>query len=128
LAVLLKGGIPIIRALTVVSSVINNTNTRPSFAGGGRSQDRRPDERCLRKFPLVPPSFPRWSDREESGQVDTVLEHIAHFYEQETDQMTKNLSTLIEPILMVIIGIAVGFLAFASSCDLQHCRAIIGDK
>jgi type IV pilus assembly protein PilC len=50
---------------------------------------------------------------EDTGQIDTVLLHIAKFYDQETELMTKNLSTLIEPVLMIIIGLGVGFMAFA---------------
>jgi type II secretory pathway component PulF len=41
------------------------------------------------------------------------LGHIAKFYNKEAMDMAKNLSTLIEPLLMVIIGVAVGVLAFA---------------
>jgi len=48
---------------------------------------------------------------EESGQIDLVLTQVAKFYEGEATNMAKNLSTLIEPVLMVIIGVAVGFLA-----------------
>jgi len=50
---------------------------------------------------------------EESGEIDSVLLHIARFYDQETEMTTKNLSTLIEPFLMIIIGFAVGFMAVA---------------
>ena len=50
---------------------------------------------------------------EESGQLDMVLRYIAYFYEQETETATKNLSTLLEPFIMVIIGVAVGFLVFS---------------
>ena len=50
---------------------------------------------------------------EETGQMEAVLKHVAKFYDQETDMITKNLSTILEPVLMVIIGVAVGFMAFA---------------
>jgi type IV pilus assembly protein PilC len=50
---------------------------------------------------------------EESGQLESVLGHIYKYYAQETEVATKNLSTLIEPVLMIFIGIAVGFMAFA---------------
>ena len=113
LAVLLKGGIPIIRALTVVSSVINNTQYQAIFLRaadevkiGGQMSD------VFRKFPLIPPIVSQMVKiGEESGQIDLVLNHVARFYEQETDQATKNLSALIEPVLIVVIGVAVGVLA-----------------
>jgi type IV pilus assembly protein PilC len=50
---------------------------------------------------------------EETGQIDLVLRHVAKFYEQEIDQTTKNLSALIEPVMVIIIGLAVGILAFS---------------
>lgn len=115
LAVLLVGGIPIIRALTVVSSVINNTQYQAIFLRaadevkiGGQMSD------VFRKFPLIPPIVSQMVKiGEESGQIDLVLRHVAKFYEQETDQATKNLSSLIEPVLMVVIGVAVAILALS---------------
>ena len=115
LSVLLAGGIPIIRALTITSSVINNVVYEAIFlraaeevkVGGNMSN-------VLSKNSLIPPVVSHMVKiGEDSGQIDRVLVHIASFYDQETEMMTKNLSTLIEPVLMIIIGIAVGFMAFA---------------
>ena len=50
---------------------------------------------------------------EESGTTESVLTEVADFYESEIDQTMKNLSSILEPILMVVIGIVVGFLAVA---------------
>lgn len=113
LAVLLEGGIPIINALTTVSSVIGNSvyeeiflKTADEVKIGGTMSN------ALRRYPEIPPIVSHMVKiGEESGQIDAVLGHIARFYEQETDQITKNMTTLIEPIMMVFIGIAVGFLA-----------------
>jgi type IV pilus assembly protein PilC len=48
---------------------------------------------------------------EETGKTEAVLLKLAEFYEGEVDQITKNMSSIIEPVLMIIIGSAVGFFA-----------------
>lgn len=114
-AVLLSGGIPIIQALTLVSSVINNSVYQALFLkmaeevriGGSMSG-------VMEKSEYMPPIVSQMVRiGEESGKIDLVLEHVAKYYEQETDIATKNLSTLIEPLIMVVIGIGVGILVFS---------------
>lgn len=48
---------------------------------------------------------------EETGKTEGVLLKLAEFYEDEVNNITKNMSSIIEPVLMIIIGSAVGFFA-----------------
>jgi len=113
LAVLLAGGIPIIKALKIVSSVVDNSQyealilkTAESVKIGGNMSD------VLKKSPIIPGMVSHMIKiGEDSGQIDAVLGHIDKFYSQEVDIMTKNMSTLIEPLMMILLGLGVGFMA-----------------
>ena len=113
LEVLLSGGIPIIRALAIVSAVVNNVVYEEIFLKAADEVRRGGNmSSVFQNSPIIPPMVSHMLKiGEESGQVDSVLGHITKFYDQETEMMTKNLSTLLEPILMVFIGLAVGFMA-----------------
>jgi len=115
LAVLLEGGIPIVEAIKITSNVIGNYFYHNLLLRAAEEVKNGGDMSVvLRQSDLMPPMVSQMVKiGEDSGQLDSVLKHISKFYEQETDIMTRNLSTLIEPALMIVIGIAVGFLAFA---------------
>lgn len=61
---------------------------------------------------------------EETGQISNMLTELATFYETEVEQKTKDLSTIIEPVLMVLIGATVGFFALAMIAPIYS----IGDS
>jgi type IV pilus assembly protein PilC len=115
LAILLTGGIPIIRAVTLSSSVVNNSIYKEIFLkaayelkiGGSINSVFKKSE----YIPAIVSQMIRVG--EESGQLDMVLRYIASFYGQETETATKNLSILLEPFIMIVIGIAVGVLVFS---------------
>lgn len=113
LSVLLVGGIPIVKALEIVSSVVGNSvyekiilRASAEVKIGGNVST------IFSKNAFIPPLVSHMVKiGEESGQLDSVLNHIAKFYDQETEMATKNLSSLIEPFLMILIGLGVGFMA-----------------
>lgn len=127
LAILLKGGIPIIRAVTLSSSVINNSIYEKLFlkvadeltVGGSMNK-------VFQKSELIPPIVTQMIRvGEETGQLDLVLRHISNFYEQEVETSTKNLSTLLEPLIMIVIGVAVGVLVFTVMMPIYNVASQI---
>lgn len=63
---------------------------------------------------LFPPTVSRMIEvGEKTGNLDNNLAYLADFYENEVDEVTKNLSGILEPILLVVMGVAVGFVALA---------------
>ncbi|NCN52581.1 type II secretion system F family protein [Candidatus Parcubacteria bacterium] len=63
---------------------------------------------------------------EETGQISKMLDEVAIFYETEVTQKTKDLSTIIEPVLMVFIGGVVGFFALAMIAPIYSISDSIG--
>ena len=112
LSALLSGGIPIVRALTVVADVVGNgvykrvilqaaDNVR---TGGSMSQ-------VLVNSPVIPPMVAQMVKiGEETGSTTQVLKAVSDFYSQEVDMLTKNMMSLIEPILIVVLGIGVAIM------------------
>ena len=50
---------------------------------------------------------------EETGRLSDMLHKLAAFYEEEVDVATRDMSTVIEPIIMILVGVAVGFFALS---------------
>jgi type IV pilus assembly protein PilC len=63
---------------------------------------------------------------EESGSIDAMLSKVADFYEEEVDNLIDNLSSLMEPLIMVILGILVGGLIVAMYLPIFKMGSAVG--
>jgi type IV pilus assembly protein PilC len=127
LASLVGGGVPILEALDIVSESVGNSVYEKALKGASKDVEAGvPLSQPLRANAAFPPMVPQMvSVGEQTGNMDGVLTKLADFYEEEVDNIVKNLSTLMEPILMVVMGIGVGGLLIAILMPIYNLGSVI---
>ena len=113
---LLKTDIPIVTSFEIISKTLGNVHYRIAIKDTAEKLKTGSSVKsCLEKYPnlFTPVILQMISVGEESGTLDTITEDIASFYEEEVDQTMNNLSTIIEPILMLFLGGGVAAMAAA---------------
>lgn len=113
---LLTTDIPIVQASVITSRTIKNIYYREALLD--LSERLKKGSQVHIVFSAYPHLFPPVVSQltrvgEESGALDHVLSQLALFYEEEVDQITKNLPSIIEPLLILILGAGVGAMAVA---------------
>jgi type II secretory pathway component PulF len=116
LGTLLKSGLNIDEAIEITSKTVTNYHYKKALTQV--SSTVRKGTRLSSKLEQYPKLFPKLTTRmirvgEKSGKLEESLLFLAHFYEVEVDNTTKSLSTAIEPILLIVIGLVVAFLALS---------------
>jgi type IV pilus assembly protein PilC len=114
-AVLLRSGVPILESLEITAETVNNTVVAAAIKD---TQDavRRGESVAtpLAQHAVFPPMVVQMlAVGEETGQVDTMLEKVADFYDQEIEATVDALTSLLEPLLIVVMGGAVGGMVVA---------------
>lgn len=113
---LVRGGVSISTALKTVSRTLSNYHYKGSINSAAEKIEKGMSlKEILGNFgDLYPPLVLQMIEvGEETGSLDDILMDLAEFYESEVNETTKNLSTIIEPILMVVMGVGVGFFAIS---------------
>ncbi len=113
--VLLRSGVPILEALEITKETAGNTVVSRGLedvqAGVKMGE---PISRPLEAHKIFPPMVTQMiAVGEESGALDTLLEKIATFYDQEVEATVNALTSLLEPLMIVVLGGAVGTMVIA---------------
>ncbi len=113
---LLKSGISAVEALRIISRTLTNYYYKNAISDGVASIQKGINLSDIiaenpKIFPVLVSQMIRVG--EETGKTETVLLKLAEFYEEEVSQFSKNISSIIEPFLMILIGSAVGFFAIS---------------
>jgi type IV pilus assembly protein PilC len=115
LSMLLRSGVPILQALDIVSETVNNKVISKAITEVQASvREGESMAKPLAKHSVFPPMVVQMlAVGEETGQVDVMLEKVATFYNQEVEASVDSLTSLIEPLLIAVVGGAVGMAVIA---------------
>ena len=116
LSTMISSGISIIKALSITAASVDNAVYEKRILqiaddvkqGITMAENMKDDEK---HFPAMVVGM--ISVAEQTAQIDTISAKLADYYEGEVNDMVKGLSALLEPIIILILGLAVGFLVIA---------------
>ncbi|MDE2059125.1 MAG: type II secretion system F family protein [candidate division NC10 bacterium] len=128
LGTLIASGVPILDGLSITATTAGNkvveeaiVKTRSSITEG------KTIAAPLQSSGVFPPMVVQMiSVGEQSGALDSMLEKIADFYDSEVDQAVANLTALIEPILMVFLGVVIGGMIVAMYLPIFRLVTVVG--
>jgi type IV pilus assembly protein PilC len=128
LSSLLSSGVEVVTAMKITSDVVQNVHYKAMLAH--TAEDIQKGSTIQSLFMPRTDLYPSFVAEmigvgEETGTLSKVLLEVALFYEGEVEQKTKDMSTIIEPILMVIIGLGVGFFALAMISPIYSLSSTI---
>jgi type IV pilus assembly protein PilC len=129
LALMVGAGVPILEALNITSEVVDNSIISSALKDASKQVERG--------FPIAfsfsrhPEAFPFILSQmvavgEETGKMDEVLTKVSHIFEVDSDEKVKGLTAAIEPLVMVVLGLGVGFLVIAVILPIYNLTSSFG--
>lgn len=127
-AILLRSGVPILRTLEIVSNASGNTfieqgckEVSRNISQGGQLSD------TLAELPYFPPTVRHMARAgEQTGNVDGMMGKIADFYDTEIDSTVDSLTSLMEPMLIVFLGVVIGSIVMAMFLPIFNLAGVVG--
>lgn len=116
LSLLVKAGISVDKALALAGNTLSNRRLRDSIVAAAEETVRQGATIAdgFKRRPMIPEFVTNMvAVGEESGRLDEVLLEVAAFYQRELDRDLRLVTTLLEPILILLVGVVIGFIIFA---------------
>ncbi len=115
LALLASAGVSLVESLVIVKEVADSEVMRRALAEVAKDVEKgNPLAMSLAKHPIFPMIVSQMTSvGEQTGKLDEILNRVAGYFENESEHAIKNLSTAMEPVIMLLLGLGVGFLIIA---------------
>ncbi|MBI3385738.1 type II secretion system F family protein [Candidatus Gottesmanbacteria bacterium] len=114
-AMLIASGIHILEGLRILKDSLDNVLFRNAVAGAAAQVEKGfPLGESFRQYRVFPPIVSQMMKvGEETGKLDDTLTKLSRYFETESERLVKGLTTAIEPIIMVFLGVGVGFIVIS---------------
>lgn len=126
-AQLIRSGVPILEVLDIIAGASGNYVVESSVKGVSTDVEKGDNlSVALSKKPIFPPMMLRMvAAGEATGKIDTMLEKMADFWDEEIEAMLDALTSLIEPLLIVFLGVIVGGIVIAMFLPIFKLNEIV---
>jgi type IV pilus assembly protein PilC len=129
-ASLIRSGVPILEVMNIVSNTVGNVVMEKAIrVAAGDIERGEGISTALAKHPVFPSMIIRMMTAgEQTGKIDSMLERISDFLDEEIETILSGLTALIEPILIVFLGVVVGSIVICMFLPIFKMSEIINPK
>jgi type IV pilus assembly protein PilC len=130
LASLVRSGVPILEVLQIVSQTVGNVVMEKAVKTAALDIERGESiSAALAKHPVFPTMIVRMvTAGEQTGKIDNMLERISDFLDEEIETTLSGLTSMIEPILIVFLGVVVGGMVICMFLPIFKLPEIVNGK
>jgi type IV pilus assembly protein PilC len=130
LSTLLSSGVPVLEALEITADTVGNAVVAEGVHSISEGAKRgEPLTRPLMNHPVFPPMVTQMmAVGEETGALDTLLRKVSRFYEDEVQRTVDALTSLLEPLLIVVLGGAVGSMVISLYLPMFDIIKLVGNN
>jgi len=127
-AILLRSGVPILKAIEIVSKASGNTFVESGcremtrdISQGGQMSD------TIANLPYFPPTVKHMARAgEQTGNVDGMMDKVADFYDNEVNNTVDALTSLMQPMIIVFLGVVIGGIVVAMFLPIFNMASAVG--
>lgn len=131
LGILIKSGLPVFEALDITARSQTNLAYKLTIQSLAKNLEKGKNIAVVLRRSAASFLFPRLvsdmlSVGEKTGSIDESLLYVSQFYQEDIEETARNLTTILEPVLLIIIGLVVGFMALAIISPIYQLTGAIG--
>lgn len=125
LSLLIAAGVSLLEGLDIVGKALNSYSFRQAVLNAKDEVEKGVSMSvALGAYEVFPPIVPQMASvGEETGKVDEILSKLSEYYEKESEYAIKNLTTVMEPVIMIILGLGVGFMVVSIMMPIYSLTA-----